>query len=83
MPPMQNIGTYETKTHLADLLRRARAGEGFCITQRGEPVADLLPAGGLVRRTSAQAAARMMQLMSESVPGDACNIKLLLNEGRD
>ena len=61
MPSLQTIGTYETKTHLADLLRRVRAGEGFCITQRGEPVADLLPSGGLVRRTSAQAAVRMMQ----------------------
>jgi prevent-host-death family protein len=42
---LQSIGSYETKTHLADLLRRVRDGQGFTITQRGEPVADLVPAG--------------------------------------
>ena len=45
MATLQTIGTYETKTHLADLLRQVHAGQGFTITQRGELVADLLPAG--------------------------------------
>lgn len=34
---LESIGFYETKTHLADLLRRVRQGQGFTITQRGEP----------------------------------------------
>lgn len=83
MSPLQTIGSYETKTHLADLLRRVRAGQGFCITQRGEPVADLLPAGIRMRRSGAQAAVRMQQFMRESAPGEPCDIKAWVNEGRD
>lgn len=83
MTPLQTIGTYETKTHLADLLRRVRAGQGFCITQRGEPVADLLPVASRLRRSGAQAAVRMQQFMHESTQGEHCDIKALVNEGRD
>jgi prevent-host-death family protein len=50
MPQLLTIGAYETKTHLADFLRQVRGGQGFTITQRGEPVADLLPVGTNARR---------------------------------
>jgi prevent-host-death family protein len=35
------IGAFEAKTHLSKLLRQARAGKRFIITQRGKPVAEL------------------------------------------
>jgi len=37
------IGAFEAKTHLSKLLRQARAGKHFIITQRGRPVAELRP----------------------------------------
>ena len=80
---LQSIGSYETKTHLADLLRRVRDGQGFTITQRGEPVADLLPAGTSVRRAGAQAAAAMRGFMFEAPPLEALDIKTLIDAGRD
>ena len=40
---VQQIGALEAKTHLARLLREARAGRSFVITQRGHPVAQLGP----------------------------------------
>lgn len=83
MAQLQTIGAYETKTHLADLLRRVRAGQGFTITQRGEPVADLLPAGAAVRRAGAQAAARMQRFMLDSPQGEPCDIRALIDAGRD
>jgi prevent-host-death family protein len=87
MSPLQTIGSYETKTHLADVLRRVRAGEGFTITQRGEPIADLVPAGSSRRRSSSVAAARMLGFMQsvQANPGmaSAVDIDALLNEGRD
>lgn len=83
MPPIQTIGAYETKTHLADLLRRVRTGESFTITQRGEPVADLLPARASERRAGAQAAARMRGFMHETSKGKPCDLKSLIDEGRD
>ncbi len=80
------IGSYETKTHLADLLRRVRGGQGFTITQRGEPVADLLPAGSSVRRTGLAAAVRMQAFMREApLPKHKpkLDIKALIEAGRD
>jgi prevent-host-death family protein len=83
---LQSIGSYETKTHLADLLRRVRDGQGFTITQRGEPVADLLPAGSNVRRAGTVAAAGMRALMLEApLPNnlETFDIKSLIESGRD
>ncbi len=80
---LQPIGSYETKTHLADLLRRVRLGQGFTITQRGEPVADLVPAGTSVRRLGAQAAKRMHTFMAEASVNPSIDVKALIESGRD
>lgn len=80
---LQTIGSYETKTHLADLLRRVREGQGFTITQRGEPVADLLPAGTRVRRAGTQAAVAMQCFMLEAAQLDSLDLKSLIETGRD
>ncbi|MFO8070971.1 MAG: type II toxin-antitoxin system prevent-host-death family antitoxin [Polyangia bacterium] len=37
------IGVFDTKTHLSDILRRVSQGERFYITRRGERVALLGP----------------------------------------
>ena len=39
----EEIGSYEAKTKLPEILRRVEAGERFTITNRGKPVADLIP----------------------------------------
>lgn len=83
MPQLLSIGAYETKTHLANLLRQVRGGQGFTITQRGEPVADLLPAGTGQRRAGSAAALQMQRFMAEAPTGESCNIESLLNDGRD
>jgi prevent-host-death family protein len=40
---MTEIGLFEAKTRLSELLRQVKAGESFIITQRGEPSAELGP----------------------------------------
>lgn len=42
----QEIGSYDAKTKLPELLREVQAGQSFTITLRGKPVADLVPAKG-------------------------------------
>lgn len=37
------IGSYEAKTKLPEILRRVESGEEFTITNRGKPVADVTP----------------------------------------
>lgn len=39
----EEIGSYDAKTRLPEILRRVAAGERFTITNRGKPVADLIP----------------------------------------
>ena len=39
----EHIGSDDAKTKLPEILRRVEAGECFTITNRGKPVADLVP----------------------------------------
>ena len=91
---LQPVGSYETKTHLADLMRRVQGGQGFTITQRGVPVADLLPAGSSARRAGLAAAVRMKALMRDAAPTSktaalkmaqlqTADFKALMESGRD
>lgn len=56
---MREIGAFEAKTHLSELLAAAEAGESVTITRRGQPVARLVPVEG---DTRAQATRRIAQL---------------------
>ncbi len=40
---MREIGAFEAKTHLSELLAAAKAGETVTITRRGQPVARVVP----------------------------------------
>jgi prevent-host-death family protein len=40
---MREYGIYEAKTKLPDLIKQVQQGERITITNRGEPVADLVP----------------------------------------
>ena len=40
---MPQIGAFEAKTHLPQLLKRVQAGERFVITRHNRPVAELIP----------------------------------------
>lgn len=40
---MREIGSYEAKTRLPELLKAVEKGEEFTITRRGAPVAKLVP----------------------------------------
>lgn len=40
---LEEIGSYDAKTKLPEILRRVEAGESFTITNRGRPVADVVP----------------------------------------
>ena len=40
---LKQIGSYEAKTKLPEILRRVEAGEAFTVTNRGKPIADIIP----------------------------------------
>lgn len=43
---MREVGAFEAKTHLSELLVAAEQGESVTITRRGMPVAKLVPVAG-------------------------------------
>lgn len=53
------VGAYEAKTKLPEILRRVESGERFTITNRGTPVAEIVPPTALGRVTSRAAIERM------------------------
>ncbi len=75
------IGSYEAKTKLPELLRQVKRGKSFTITNRGEAVADLVPAKSDDLDRS-DAVAEMLEFMN-SRPVVKVNIKELIEEGRD
>ncbi len=40
---LKEIGSYDAKTKLPEILRKVQRGESFTITNRGKPIADLIP----------------------------------------
>ncbi len=62
---MTEIGAYEAKTHLADLLGRVERGEHFTITRHGQPVAELRPVAARPLRDLAELRTAAAQLRAD------------------
>lgn len=67
----KNIGAYEAKTRFSEILRRVSAGEAFTITNRGKPVADLLPSESRIRQKRAEAINNILQMDKPKPVSDA------------
>ena len=84
MSSLNEVGAYEAKKHLPAMLRKVREGATYLITQRGEPVAELVPVGTSRHQQGVEAARRMQALMqSQPVALNGCTLRELLAEGRD
>ncbi|MEO8343461.1 MAG: type II toxin-antitoxin system prevent-host-death family antitoxin [Gallionella sp.] len=75
------IGSYEAKTKLPELLRQVKTGKSFTITNRGKAIADLVPSAG-VRAKDKVAAAEKLKAFMRDDPVRGVNIKVLIEEGR-
>ena len=58
---MPEIGAYDAKTHLPELLKRVEAGEKFVITRHGHPVAQLVPISEHTTEETRQALAHLRE----------------------
>ena len=75
------VGAYEAKTKLPELLRGVQAGNRYTITLRGEAVAELIPSSAARRQGVAEAVAEMRRFIAEG-PIKGADIKALIEEGR-
>ena len=79
---MREVGAFEAKTHLSELLAAVEAGETITITRRGKPVAQLAPVSDLQTRR-ANALDRLEEI-KKSLPKDMTIEEILAarDEGR-
>jgi prevent-host-death family protein len=75
------VGSYEAKTKLPELLRQVKSGKSFTITNRGEAVADLVPSLG-VRVKDKVAAAEKLKTFMRADPVRGVDIRALVEQGR-
>lgn len=78
---MEEVGSYQAKTHLPSLLDRVEQGEQIVITRRGKPVARLLPYSPIDADQVAQAIAKMQQLR-QGLRLKGVSLRQLREEGR-
>lgn len=75
------VGSYEAKTKLPELLRLVKTGKSFTITNRGEAIADLVPSLGAKVRDKAAAVEKLKAFMRAD-PVRRVDIKQLIEDGR-
>lgn len=75
------IGSYDAKTKLSELLREVERGQRFTITHRGRPVADLVPSERGTQQTS-QAAIASLRAVKRISGVDAAEVHAWTVEGR-
>ncbi len=80
---MKEIGAFEAKTKLGQLLDWVEAGEEVIITRRGKPVARLVPPGAAtIDRERTRTAVTRIRAMRKGVTLGGLSIKDLISEGR-
>jgi prevent-host-death family protein len=79
---MQEVGVFDAKNRLSELLRRAETGEEIAITNRGRVVARLVPPHPAIDREAARATAARIRARRKGMTLDDLKIKDLIAEGR-
>jgi prevent-host-death family protein len=82
---MREVGAFEAKNKLSQLLDLVKRGEEVVITRQGKRVARLVPAEGAINRDQARAALRRIRERAEKLklgPFDWTEWKDYRDEGR-
>lgn len=79
---MKEVGAFEAKSRLGQLLDRVEAGEEIVITRRGKVVARLVPPGMAVDHERGRRAAARIRARRKGVTLGGLAIKDLIDAGR-
>lgn len=77
------IGAYEAKTKLPELLRQVQAGKQYTITNRGKAIADLVPSRADRPKDALAAIDRFLSFKRTHPLRARVAIKALIEEGRE
>ena len=75
------IGSYEAKTRLPELLRQVKTGRSFTITNHRKAIADMVPSAGARKKDKVVAAEKLKAFMRAD-PVCGVNINELIEKGR-
>jgi prevent-host-death family protein len=78
---MPEVGAYEAKTHLSELLERVSKGERIVITKHGTPVAVLAPISDRELRPTLEVIADLRDFREGHTLGDH-SLREMIEEGR-
>lgn len=78
---METVGSFEAKTHLAQLLERVAKGETFTITRHGVPIARLTPIEEKAKPHVRQVIEEILEFR-EAHPLKGEELEEWINEGR-
>lgn len=81
---MIEVGTFEAKTHLTQLLERVAKGDRVVITRRGKPVAMLVPPDSKTETDVSAVVRDMLADRDQQGPklGRGLSVRQLIEEGR-
>jgi prevent-host-death family protein len=79
---MREVGAFEAKNRLSELLRLAAAGEEIAITNRGKVIARLVPPPPAFDREQARRAAARIRERRKGVTLGALSIREAIAAGR-
>jgi prevent-host-death family protein len=79
----KEIGAFEAKTKLTELLRQVQGGKKFTITNRGKEIADLVPCETTTARNTAQAIKKYLAFSQANPVLQSVDIKALIKAGRE
>ena len=74
---MTTVGSFQAKTHLPQLLERVAKGERILITNRGKPVAMLVPAEAEAAKSATEIGRDMLAYrdrMKRKLGGSFCEL---------
>lgn len=77
---MREVGAFEAKTHLSELLTAVEAGETVTITRRGKAVARLMPVHG--ESSGRLAAIARLRALGAQAGLTAADVLSMRDEGR-
>lgn len=78
---MEEVGVFEAKTHISELIERVTKGESITITKHGVPVAELRPVSTLPRQNIPSVIERIRQARKGNRL-DGLSLRELIEEGR-
>jgi prevent-host-death family protein len=78
---MDQVGSYQAKTHLPHLLQRVARGERITITKHGVPVAMLVPVPEQAKPDRREAIAAM-KAFGKGRRLDGLSIRAMIEQGR-